>query len=280
VNPALRNFDTISPMIADGKAVAKTLEKELVDRLAVLPKREVCFILFGNDAESRQFITMKSNVAERLGITVDVLHYPKSVSTDEAVDIVRQAAEKNYSGIVVQLPLPAGLDRERILNSVPPELDIDVLSEEGKREYTAGISSKVPPVARAVQEILDFYHIELAGKEILILGKGKLVGEPVSAMFSLKKIPFKIADGHTPEEEKDALTKSADVIVSGVGSPYFLKPDMIKGGAVLIDAGTSEQAGKLVGDIDPACREKAALITPVPGGVGPVTVVSLFLNIQ
>ncbi|MCE9643938.1 bifunctional 5,10-methylenetetrahydrofolate dehydrogenase/5,10-methenyltetrahydrofolate cyclohydrolase [Candidatus Parcubacteria bacterium] len=267
-------------MIADGKAVAKILEQELQAKLADLPQRKVCFILFGNDAESRQFITMKSNVAERLGITVDVLHYSESVSMDEAVEIVQKAAEKDYSGIVVQLPLPAGLDRERILNSVPPRLDIDVLSEEGKRDYAAGNSSKVPPVARAVHEILNFYHVELAGKEILILGKGKLVGEPVSAMLSLKNIPFKMADGNTPEEEKAALIKSADIIISGVGSPHFLKPDMIKEGVVLIDAGTSEQAGKLVGDIDPACSERAALITPVPGGVGPVTVVSLFLNIR
>ena len=266
-------------MIADGRAVAKALEVELREKLSGLPPRKACFILFGENADSEQFITMKSTVAERLGIGVDVLRYPETVSTEEAVAIVQAASEKGYSGIVVQLPLPPGLDREKILNSVPAELDIDVLGEEAKRRYTEGDPSKIPPVARAVAEILKFYDVSLADKRVLVLGKGKLVGEPVSAMLSLARIPFTIVDQRTGEGEKAALISSADVIVSGMGVPHFLRPEMVKEGVVLIDAGTSEQAGKLVGDIDPACAAKAALLTPVPGGVGPVTVACLFLNL-
>lgn len=267
-------------MIADGKAVAKILEEKLKEKLANVPPKEVCFVLFGNNADSRQFITMKSTVAQRLGIAVNVLQYAATTKTAEAVEIIHTLVGKNYSGIVVQLPLPPGLDRKEILNSVPFPLDIDVLSDKAKQAYVSKTSTKVPPVARAVMEILNFYHVDLANRQILIVGKGALVGEPIAMMFSGLGLPFQIVDEHTGQEEKMERMRSADIIISGVGSPHMIQPEMVKDGVVLIDAGTSEQSGKFVGDIDPACAEKASLFTPVPGGVGPVTVISLFLNMQ
>lgn len=263
-------------MLADGKKIAAHIEEEIGDKLA---DKHVCFILFGENIASRQFIHMKSRVAERLGIEVKVLEYPDTVSTEEAVEIVSGVAKQNFDGIVIQLPLPEGLDTEIVLNSVPRELDIDVLGSKAKEDFKTGTSAKIPPVARAVMEILNFYNISFQDKEILIIGNGKLVGEPVANMLTLKNIPFNIIDKNTDAGEQMERIASADIIISGAGVPHMVVPHMVKDGAVLIDAGTSEQNGKLVGDIDPACESKASLMTPVPGGVGPVTVASLFLNV-
>lgn len=246
-------------MIADGKHIAKILEEKLVGEFSKLPQKKVCFVLLGNDPASKKFIEMKSKVAMRLGIAVDVVH--EIPNYDE------------YDGVVIQLPLPEGMDTQTILDSVPVDKDMDVLSAEGKK------TDKVAPVARAVFEILDFYNIDLIDKEVVVLGNGKLVGEPVCRLLDQKNIPYTVVDKNTNEHVRQEKISNADIIISGVGIPNIIKPEMIKDGVVLIDAGTSEQSGKLVGDVDPFCAEKASLMTPVPGGVGPLTVISLFKNL-
>ncbi len=266
-------------MIADGKLIAHILEQKLSEHSATVPTKKVCFILFGDNPGSKQFVAMKSRVAERLGIVVKVLHYLENISTDEAVRIIQEVSREQYAGIVIQLPLPTGLDRDTILNSVPVDIDIDMLGDEAKKRFLAKKTNIIPPVARAVNEILNFYTVNVREKNILIVGRGKLVGEPIGMLFSVMNIPYNIIDIDTNEKEKIELLQSADIIISGAGAPGFILPSMIKEGVVLIDAGTSEQNGKLVGDVDPLCEKKASLITPVPGGVGPVTVMSLFLNL-
>ena len=246
-------------MIVDGKHIANILEERLREKLTQLPQKKVCFVLLGDNMASRKFVEMKSKVAARLGIVVDVVH--------EMVNF------ENYDGVVVQLPLPEGMDTQKILDTVPAEKDIDVLSADAKK------MNKVAPVARAVLEILNHYQIHFDNKKVLIVGNGKLVGEPVSHAFTRSGIVHDVIDIHTPEQVRIQKIKEADIIVSGVGVPHMIKPSMIKEGVLLIDAGTSEQAGKLVGDIDPACEAKVSLMTPVPGGVGPITVVSLFANL-
>lgn len=246
-------------MLVDGKKIANVLEDKLREKFSQLPQKKVCFVLLGDDPASKKFIEMKSKVAERLGIAVEVVH--EMVSFDK------------YDGVVVQLPLPEGVDTQKILDSVPLEKDIDVLSTEAKE------GNKVAPVAHAVFEILNFYNVDLNDKEILVVGNGKLVGEPVCRLLDQKNITYFVIDKNTDEQLKAERVASADIIISGAGVPHMIKPEMIKDGVVLIDAGTSEQAGKLVGDIDPTCEIKASLMTPVPGGVGPVTVMSLFENL-
>jgi methylenetetrahydrofolate dehydrogenase (NADP+)/methenyltetrahydrofolate cyclohydrolase len=162
---------------------------------------------------------------------------------------------------------------------IPPHMDMDVLSTEAKSLFKNNKLNKIPPVARAVSEILNFYNVDMANKNILVVGTGKLVGEPVSSMLNLRNLVYKTIDKNTDENSKEELLKNADIIISGAGSPHFIKKEMIKPGVVLIDAGTSEQSGKLVGDIDPGCAEVASLMTSVPNGVGPVTMACLFLNI-
>ena len=266
-------------MLVDGNKIAKALEEKLVTELLFTAPKKVCFILFGGNSATEQFVKMKSRVAERVGISVDVKKYSDIKKTEDAVNIVQELGKKDYDGIVAQLPLTAGLDTQAVLDAIPPLKDIDVLGSVAKESYANGEMDRMPPVARAVYEIFESHNISLKGKKNVVAGHGRLVGEPVHLMLKRMKVPHDIIDIKTSEEKKLALLKNADVIISGMGTPHSIKPEMVKEGVVLIDAGTSEQAGKLVGDIDPACETKALFMTPVPGGVGPITIVSLLRNL-
>lgn len=269
-------------MIADGKHIAQLLEEKLLGEFANAPLKKVCFVLFGNDPASIQFIKIKTNIAERLGIKVDLVTGPQNMITDQALGLMDEVNKVDYDGIVVQLPLPKQLDVEAILNEIPEEKDIDVLGHPSScQEEGLGVEfgKKNAPVAQAVFEILNFYNISLEGKKILVIGNGRLVGKPVAKMLTEKGFVYDLIDRDTDVGVSNEKIKSADVIICGAGVPHMIKPDMIKDGVVLIDAGTSEQSGVLVGDVDPTCSTKALLVTPVPGGIGPVTVVSLFANL-
>jgi methylenetetrahydrofolate dehydrogenase (NADP+)/methenyltetrahydrofolate cyclohydrolase len=256
-------------MIADGKHIAQVIEERLLGEFANAPLKKVCFVLFGNDPASIQFIKIKTNIAERLGIKVELVTGPQDMIIDQALGLIDHVVSKDYDGIVVQLPLPKQLDIETILNEIPAEKDIDAL----------GFSQKTAPVAQAVFEILNFYTIDLKNKNILVIGNGRLVGKPVARMLTNKGFDYDVIDKDTDQVMSAEKIKLADIIISGVGVPHMIKPEMIKEGVILIDAGTSEEEGRLVGDIDPTCAGKALIMTPVPGGVGPVTVVILFANL-
>lgn len=266
-------------MIADGKQIAAKIEIDLQEQLLTLPEKYLCFIVVGENAASEQFVAMKSRIAKRLGVHVAVERFSQDINQQQLQDEVTKICDEGFDGVVIQLPLPSHLDEQAVLDCVPVELDVDVLGTRAKEMYARGDSQIIPPVARAVWEILDFYKLDLVGKNIVVIGNGKLVGQPVVTMFGLKKVSVVVVDKNTLESEKVNLIKNADIIVSGIGASASITPEMIKDGVVLIDAGTSERSGKLVGDIDPACADKASFMTPVPGGVGPVTVVSLFKNL-
>lgn len=266
-------------MIIDGNKIAKALEEKLVTELLFSTPKKVCFVVFGGNTATEQFVKMKSRVAERVGIAVDIKKYADVKTTAEAVKLVLELGKKDYDGMVVQLPMSEGIDVQNVLDAIPPLKDIDLLGTIAKESYANGKMNRTPPVAQAVKEILDAYNIKLLGKKIVVAGQGRLVGEPVGLMLQRMKLPHDVVDVKTNEKEKFLLFKQADIIISGMGIPHGTKPEMIKAGAVLIDAGTSEQAGKLVGDIDPACESKASFLTPVPGGVGPITIVSVLRNL-
>lgn len=266
-------------MLVDGNKIAKTIEEKLVTELLFSTPKKVCFVAFGGNAATEQFVKMKSRVAERVGISVDIKKYPDAKTTAEAVKLVQTIGKKDYDGIVVQLPLLEGVETQTVLDEIPPLKDIDVLGTIAKESYAKGKMNRTPPVAQAVYEILESCNIKLVGKKIVLAGQGRLVGEPVHLMLKRMKVPHDIVDIKTSEKEKLELFKNADIIISGTGASHGIKPDMIKKGVVLIDAGTSEQAGKLVGDIDPTCESKASFMTPVPGGVGPITIVSVLRNL-
>jgi 5,10-methylene-tetrahydrofolate dehydrogenase/methenyl tetrahydrofolate cyclohydrolase len=260
----------IRSMLIDGKAIAKKIEGELKEKLAGMPQKKVCFIVFGDNPASKSFVSMKSNVAMRLNIAVDILEVPEPVSTSHAIEVIADAVRESYDGIVVQLPLPEGVDVARVLDTIPTTMDIDALRED---------APQVAPVARAVETILSHEQIALQDKKIVVVGNGMLVGKPV--VTYLRRLGFQptVLEKETDQGTWRETLAQADIVITGAGVPCLIKPDMVKEGVVLIDAGTSESAGKLVGDVDPACAAKASYMTPVPGGVGPVTVISLFQNL-
>lgn len=268
-------------MIVDGKEIARKIEMGLIEKFSLsgISKKKVCFVLFSDNVASRKFIDRKTKVAERLGISVTVMERTNVTTTYDCLLVIGEIVSQKYDGIVIQLPIPKDVKIEDVLNAIPVEMDVDVLSENGKKAFASGLSVKIPPVARAVWEILHFYSVNLENKKILIVGNGRLVGEPVGLLLSVKHIPFKIIDINTSERERMDALATADIIITGVGMPHMITPDMIRAGVMLIDAGTSEQGGVLVGDIDPRCADKARVYTPVPGGVGPVTVICLFSNL-
>lgn len=270
-------------MIIDGKQIAKELELNLIYKLSKLPKKKIAFVIFKNVPAIEQFVQMKIKVGLRLGIECEAVKFTGEINNQNAIKFLEEALNKaeslNCDGVVVQLPLPSELDTDLILNKIPENLDIDVLGENAIQKYLNSETNFVPPVANAINEILKNINVDFNNKNILIIGKGRLVGQPVSYYFSKNKIPFDVITEETDKEEYKEKLKNADIIISGVGSPHFIKKEMIKSDVVIIDAGTSEQAGKLVGDADPECVDVASFITPVPGGVGPIVVVSLFNNL-
>ena len=179
--------------------------------------------------------------------------------------------------IIVQLPLPPHIDTERVLNVVPPERDPDVLSEKSIALFEKDTSAILPPVLGAIKEILLRSGVFVGNKKVVIVGRGKLVGAPAAVWF--KRHGSNVALLGRDTADLKPHTAEADIIVLGVGSPGLLRPDMIKPEAVILDAGTSEEGGKLLGDADSACAEKAGVFTPVPGGIGPITVAILFQNL-
>jgi len=230
----------------------------------------------------------KKGIAEKLGIVANVRE-EKADTTEEAKQIIGTIAEEDYNGIVIQLPLPKYFDAQEILDALPEKLDIDMLGTKAKESYQQGLTKRVPPVAGAVQEIFNHYQIDPQSKKIVVLGKGRLVGEPVTLLLERLELDYENFDVTTPQKVILENLRKADIIISGMGAPHFIKSDMVKKGSILIDAGTSEpddakampgkQAGKLTGDIDFKCAETAAFMTPVPGGIGPITIAVLFQNL-
>ena len=171
------------------------------------------------------------------------------------------------------------LNTQAVLNAISSDQDIDVLSEAGIEACKKGTTKRIPPVAAAVWEVLQIHEVDLHNKKIVILGKGKLVGMPLMQLFEREQISYCAFDLQSKTDDMLQSIKDSDIVITGFGKPYFLKPDMVKDGVILIDCGTSESEGKLTGDIDPTCASKASLFTPVPGGIGPITVACLYRNL-
>lgn len=264
-------------MIVHGKEIAENIINKLKTKFHY--EKRVCFVQFGNDAASTAFIKRKRKIADELKIKTEVLHEPTPLSMDWAIRTMKEVIAKKYDGIVIQLPLPRILDVYALINIVPPAQDIDVLGDIMIQRFKGGVTKRLPPVAFAVAQIIKQYDVTLTGKNIVVLGKGKLVGEPVIDWFKTQGVEPKAFEYSSDKIERDIALKNADIVVTGIGSSHFVKPEMLKKGVVLIDAGTSEQAGKLAGDCDPSCADVAKVFSTVPGGVGPITVAGLFSNL-
>lgn len=259
-----------------GKKIAERIKGEIKEFLKSSGPKSLAIFYVGENPVIDSYVAIKKRVGEELGIGVDVLRFPADVIEEDLITEIKTAA-KIYSGVIVQLPIPENLDKEKILNAVPADLDVDILSSVAYKNFKTGLTLKLPPVVGAIKEIVDEYSIELKDKKIVIIGNGLLVGRPVSEWLDREGYDSVIIDKENTDL-KGSLAE-ADMIISGAGVPGLVTVDMVKVGVVLIDAGASTSSGKLVGDIDKSCYDKASVVSGVPGGVGPITVANLFKNL-
>ncbi len=265
-------------MLIDGRKIQNEIKQETKNLLLSCDRKpSLGIVLIGDDPASEKFVDLKRKFGESIGVEIWITLLPKTATQEEADLAVKKL---DTDGVVVQLPLPAHLDQSAVLEAIPKGKDVDLLTQSSLDDFLNQDLQTVPPVAGAVFEIMDRYRVQYSGEvNILIIGQGSLVGSPVQVMFQHRGVSPDVITLETSSVERASLIREADIIITGAGDPHFLDKTMVKKGVVIIDAGTSEQSGKLKGDVDPNCQEVARLITPVPGGVGPVTIAVLFKNL-
>jgi len=266
-------------MIIDGKKIASDIEAQVLRALTMHTEPPtLAIIVAGENPVTANFVRMKKTVAGRLNIPVIEHVFREEADTEILIERINTLnSDVRVKGIIVQLPLPSHVDTQKVLNSISLTKDVDVLSVEAMAAFRRGESRVLPPVAGAVQEILERANAQVAGHEALVLGNGRLVGQPVALL--LRHLGARVTVIDQPISDLKEYTRESALIVSGVGQPGLITNTMLAHGTMLIDAGTSEVAGKLCGDIDASCVEGAALFTPVPGGVGPITIAMIFKNL-
>lgn len=263
-------------MIIDGKAIARVILEGTKKRAEALGREPIVrAIVMQPTAATESYLRIKTEKAREAGMYLELVRMENDATTE---DILAKIALPGADALIVQLPLPQHIDTKRVLDAIPHELDADVLSSATYDRFLHGeVDVLVPPVAGAVAEILTHAGVEVAGTRAVVVGNGRLVGQPVRSWLMRNHAEVLVLTEDTFEERKNAL-KKADIVVTGAGKPRLITPDMLATGAVLIDAGTSESGGAIVGDFDPACAKNASVFTPVPGGVGPIAVAYLFKN--
>lgn len=271
----------MEPIIFQGNKHMKEIRtwlRSAVSQLAVVP--ELHIIIVGFHPVIERFVRMKKKFGTAIGIPVTT-HRLDIHSTTEACQeyITGLTASNTPKGIIVQLPLPEHIDIRAVLDTVPAECDVDVLGASAQELFIQGENPMIPTVARAIGYALDTQSVITSDMNIVIVGNGTLVGAPTALYLRQRNFaPWVFDQDSDPQAYTQALY-NADVIISGTGHPRLIQPDQIKKGVFLVDAGTSEGEGVLQGDIDPACYDKAQWYTPVPGGIGPLTVAMIFMNL-
>jgi len=268
--------------ILDGKklseSILNSLKKEIKKRRL---KLRLAVVLAGNNPASKIYIRKKAEACRKIGIGFKLYIFRERIGErDLKKEIGKIARDPGISGIIIQLPLPFSDPKkiQDILNTVPPEKDADVLSENNFEKFSKGRLKIMPPTVGAVVALLRKYGISLKGKYVVIVGAGRLVGKPLAIWMALQKANFSILDKNT--EDLSCFTKKADILISGVGKPDLIKGEMVREGAVVIDVGISKKNGKTLGDVNfKSVSKKASFITPIIGGVGPMTVACLIENL-
>lgn len=266
--------------IIDGRKIKEDILVDLkkeVEKLSFPPI--FCDILVGDDPVSSSYVRIKGKVAESINIKFKTLNLPENITTEELVKEIENLNKvPHMCGIIVQLPLPSSINTKVVLDAISPVLDVDCLGSYNSDRFYNNTSNISYPTALACMKILDSINFDLKDKNILVLGQGKLVGLPVSHLLRNRGYNISVVDNKT--ENNEELIKNADVIISAIGKAGFIKGDMVREGVVIIDAGTSEDNGAVMGDVDiDSVTGVASYVSPTPGGVGPVTVAMLLSNV-
>lgn len=265
-------------MIVDGKALARNVALKLEGDIAECSADLALGVVVMNDSPvTAKYLARKKAVAEQVGVKF----LEVSVRADETMQDVQSAvsalvADDSISGILVQLPLPSHIDTKAVLNLIPSDRDPDVLSLAARELFENG-TGILPPVIEAMREILMQNSVVIRGKHAVVVGEGNLVGKPARIWLEHEGAEVSVVTEHT-RDSKSTL-RTADIVVCGAGVPGLIQPDMLKDGVVLLDAGTTDVGGSLSGDADPVCAEKCSIFTPVPGGIGPLTIVMIYKNL-
>lgn len=265
--------------IINGTEIAKIIKDEIKKDIEKLQSKKPCLavIIVGDDEASHIYVKNKNKACDYVGIKTDTYFLKDNISENEILDLIEKLNNDiNVNGILVQLPLPKHINEKNVLLKISPLKDVD-----GFHPYNIGMLSTNNAILKSCTpsgciELLKRYNVEIKGKNALVIGRSNIVGKPISMMLLNEDATVTVA--HTKTKNLEYLTKQADIIIVAIGVANFLKPNMIKDGVVLIDVGMNRFEDKLCGDIDFSCMDKASLITPVPGGVGPMTITMLMKN--
>lgn len=252
--------------ILDGKKLSEKILNNLKKEVRKSGKRlKLAAILVGENPTSQIFLRQKEKACKIIGVDFKLYQFPESVGNEELIKQVRLIAGNSQNhGIIIQLPLPKKINTQEVLNLIPPEKDVDVLSEKSKNGLIFA------PVLAGILDLFQEYNLNFQGKKVVIVGKGRLVGQPIAGWLEKQRIDFVVVDSSAPDISQ--FTKEADILISGTGQPNLIKGDIVKEGVIIVDAAH---------DVDfKSCSPKASYITPVPGGVGPMTVAEVIKNLS
>lgn len=269
--------------ILDGKQIAKDYRQGLQNQVEALKEKgftpKLSVILVGNDGASHSYVRSKKKAAEKIGMISEIVHLEETATEEEVLnELNRLNNDDSVSGILVQVPLPKQVSEQKILEAINPDKDVDGFHPINIGKLYIDEQTFVPCTPLGIMEILKHADIDLEGKNAVVIGRSHIVGQPVSKLLLQKNASVTIL--HSRSKDMASYLKDADVIVSAVGKPGLVTKDVVKEGAVIIDVGnTPDEDGKLKGDVDyDAVKEIAGAITPVPGGVGPLTITMVLNN--
>ena len=273
-----------TPLILDGKSLSEKIRKGIKEEVDEYLSKGVrppglAVILVGEDPPSQIYVKNKINACKKAGIESFFYQLKENTTTDELLDLIATLnAKEDVDGILVQLPLPSHIDREEVILAIDPRKDVDGFHPENMGRLIAQMEDGfVPCTPLGIDILFREYGIELKGKDVVIVGAGFIVGRPLSMLMLWRDATVEVCHEHT--KDLKSHTERADILISATGVPHLIKRDMVKEGAVVVDVGISKVDGKIVGDVDyEDVKGKVSAITPVPGGVGPMTVTGLLLN--
>lgn len=270
-------------MTIDGKKIAEEILEEIKNDVALRriqgESLRLAAVLVGDNSGSRKFLELKKQAADQVGIDFRMYEFPADITTQKLrKEIVGIAKAGINHGVIIELPLPSHINVQYVLNAIPQEKDADALSERAQGKFFTNRSSILPPAVEAIKIILEKNSVNTQGKNCVVFGYGLLVGKPVSHWLASRGATVSMINEFTLDPSP--FTKNADIIISGVGKPNLIKADMVKEGVTVIDFGYGNLEGKFLGDVAfDEVAKKAGLITPVPGGVGPIVVAAVLKNL-
>jgi methylenetetrahydrofolate dehydrogenase (NADP+)/methenyltetrahydrofolate cyclohydrolase len=281
-------------VIIDGRQVAADVKESIKKEVAQMIDRgedgpHLAAVLVGNDPASETYVASKEKAAHAVGMMSSTYRYPADITEKELLEVIDYLNnDEEIDGFIVQLPLPPHIDEDKIIRHIHPAKDVDGFTPENVGKMVLGQPAFLSATPAGIMELLKYYKIPVAGKHVVVLGRSNIVGRPMSILLSQKTEDANatVTLCHSGTKNLEEITRSADILIVAIGKPQFVTADMVKEGAVVIDVGihrlqdaTAKKGYRLVGDVDfNEVAKKASFITPVPGGVGPMTIAMLLKN--